>query len=274
EAHVIGYERPEGVEAAGAVVVPGVIEGCPVVSVDAGFWSLDDPVVDLTGCASLRELGCDVPYGGEVDASGLADLERASVSGCSSADFSGCPALSELQVGGPLGYLALSGASSLERLDISFLTVLGGGDHLLSGTGLAEALAGSPSLESLSIGLGWPRDVAPALGDLALPSLPSLRELSLGPVGVESLDLTGCPALEYVYCEGNLLESLDLSALPSLVSLDCSDNLLTSLDVSGCPSLTWLDCSRNRIADLSELRDWLQLKGHDGSIEPQLAGAG
>ncbi|MBM6786861.1 hypothetical protein H6A33_11865, partial [Collinsella tanakaei] len=37
---------------------------------------------------------------------------------------------------------------------------------------------------------------------------------------------------------------------------------------------TWLDCSRNRIADLSELRDWLQLKGHDGSIEPQLAGAG
>ncbi|MBM6786830.1 S-layer homology domain-containing protein, partial [Collinsella tanakaei] len=37
EAHVIGYERPEGVEAAGAVVVPGVIEGCPVVSVDAGF---------------------------------------------------------------------------------------------------------------------------------------------------------------------------------------------------------------------------------------------
>ncbi|WP_158095789.1 leucine-rich repeat domain-containing protein [Collinsella sp. An271] len=75
-------------------------------------------------------------------------------------------------------------------------------------------------------------------------------------------------------CSGNLIESLDLSGLPALERLDCWDNLIESLDVSACPSLWQLYCQGNRIADLTALREWLAQDGRLGAVEPQLAGEG
>ena len=60
-----------------------------------------------------------------------------------------------------------------------------------------------------------------------------------------SLDLSGCPALEELWCTNNELTELDLSNNGVLKELYCYNNALTSLDVSGCEALTVVSCTKN-----------------------------
>ena len=65
---------------------------------------------------------------------------------------------------------------------------------------------------------------------------------------VTSIDVTKCPALEYLYCYGNQLTSLDVSKNTVLKDLSCSENQLTSLDISKNTALEYLDCSDNQFS--------------------------
>lgn len=69
-----------------------------------------------------------------------------------------------------------------------------------------------------------------------------------------SLDVSKCPALEYLNCFGNHLTSLNVSKNPALKELWCYENALTSLDVSGCTALKELDCGDNNLTSLDVSR--------------------
>ena len=61
--------------------------------------------------------------------------------------------------------------------------------------------------------------------------------------------MTNLPALEQLWCPGNLLSDLDLSQQTDLRALNCSNNQLTSLDISKCrPS--YIECMQNKISNL------------------------
>ncbi len=68
--------------------------------------------------------------------------------------------------------------------------------------------------------------------------------------GLNSLDVSKCPALTWLNCESNNLTSLDVSKNTALTHLDCHENNLTSLDVSKNTALTYLDCSHNDLTSL------------------------
>ena len=62
-----------------------------------------------------------------------------------------------------------------------------------------------------------------------------------------SMDLSGCKALEFLNCSGNQLKGLDVSLCSKLLVLNCEKNILTSLKTSNCSQLRDLHCSDNNL---------------------------
>ncbi len=85
-------------------------------------------------------------------------------------------------------------------------------------------------------------------------SLPRLRMLHCGEIGIEQLDLSRVPQLEEIWCDHNRLTTIDLSKVPLLRVLYCSGNALEEIDVSGVTSLEQLECKCNRLMDLNVSR--------------------
>ena len=67
-----------------------------------------------------------------------------------------------------------------------------------------------------------------------------------------SLDVSGCSALQTLYCYDNQLTSLDVSGCSALWELRCYGNQLTSLDLTDCVNLNSLWCNDNKF-QLSDL---------------------
>ena len=67
---------------------------------------------------------------------------------------------------------------------------------------------------------------------------------------LDALNISSCPALEFLYCDDCALPGLSLAGLDKLRILHCNGNQLTTLDVSGLSSLTTLWCYDNEIADM------------------------
>lgn len=67
---------------------------------------------------------------------------------------------------------------------------------------------------------------------------------------LESLDVSGCPMLDTLYCTGNDIKILYTGANIRLERLWCSGNQLTSLDVSSNPALKILYCLGNQLTEL------------------------
>ncbi|MBR4636034.1 MAG: hypothetical protein IKO51_06670 [Clostridia bacterium] len=64
------------------------------------------------------------------------------------------------------------------------------------------------------------------------------------------LNISDCPAMQRVFCDGTLVSELDLSNKPLLYSIGCSDTQITELDVSGAPQLCFLNCAFSNISSL------------------------
>ena len=64
-------------------------------------------------------------------------------------------------------------------------------------------------------------------------------------------DLSGCTALENLYCYYNQLTSLNVSGCTALYALLCYDNRLTAIDVSDCTALGYLHCYNNQLTSLN-----------------------
>lgn len=75
-----------------------------------------------------------------------------------------------------------------------------------------------------------------------------LKELRIRNLGLNSLDLSTCPELEYLDIEDNKISGrLDLSNKKALKKVLCSDNSIEELDVSNCQNLEYLSCKEQDI---------------------------
>jgi len=66
-----------------------------------------------------------------------------------------------------------------------------------------------------------------------------------------TLDVSGCTALDWLYCYSNQLTALNVSGCTALDAIDCRANQLTALNVSGCTALTDLNCRANQLTALN-----------------------
>ena len=96
-------------------------------------------------------------------------------------------------------------------------------------------------------------NIASVAGIEMMPNLVSLKVsgTSMSSKGkLTSIDLSGNPQLETLYCEYNSLTTLDLSKLPALKVLKCGYNELTSITFCNNTSLYYITCSSNRLTEL------------------------
>jgi hypothetical protein len=85
-----------------------------------------------------------------------------------------------------------------------------------------------------------------------------------------TLNASGCTSLESIHCAYNRLRSIDLTGCTSLELLFCNDNRLTSLDISaGYHTMFDLYCSHNYLRDTSNLRSEMSYLSHQWLIEFQ-----
>ena len=78
----------------------------------------------------------------------------------------------------------------------------------------------------------------------------TLQGSSSTPGRIAKLDLSGCTALEELYCSYNPLTELDLSKNKELRSCVVQNTPLTKLNVSGCTALEKLNCNYNQLTEL------------------------
>ncbi len=64
---------------------------------------------------------------------------------------------------------------------------------------------------------------------------------------LNKLDVTKCPLIYRLICNGNNLTELDLTKLTYLISLSCMNNNITSLDLSNCKQLSQVKIDGNRM---------------------------
>ena len=87
-----------------------------------------------------------------------------------------------------------------------------------------------------------------------------ITDLEWGGLGlVGSLNLSGLPALRYVYLSGNNLSSLNFSDSVTMKTLEAGSSNLLSIDVTGCSGLEELGVSSNLLSELS-IQGCLSLK--------------
>ena len=65
-----------------------------------------------------------------------------------------------------------------------------------------------------------------------------------------SINLSGCKALQHLYCHGCKLTAIDLTDCTELIGLDCGTNLLTTIDPSPCNKMKSFVCSGNQLTTI------------------------
>jgi Leucine-rich repeat (LRR) protein len=65
-----------------------------------------------------------------------------------------------------------------------------------------------------------------------------------------SINLSGCKALQHLYCHGCKLTAIDLTDCTELIYLDCGTNLLTTIDPSPCKKVMSFVCSGNQLTTI------------------------
>ena len=85
-------------------------------------------------------------------------------------------------------------------------------------------------------------------GDVDLRDIDAMTYTEIRTTGITGLDLSGCSALERVYCYENRLTALNVKNCVSLDFLSCYDNDLKELDVSDSLNIKVLWCHFNKIS--------------------------
>lgn len=84
------------------------------------------------------------------------------------------------------------------------------------------------------------------LTGIDLSGCPNLIRLNCDGNCIESLDLSNCTYLEGLYCASNSIAEIDLSHNPELKELNIENNLLSSIDISAQNKLQTLNIGTNR----------------------------
>ena len=157
-----------------------------------------------------------------------------------SADFSICPALKSLDVGGSVGlstlvlpatleYLNVTSCSKLKKLDLTVcpeLNELGAG---YTGFVVAPDLSKNAKLESVSFG-----SIKFSTVDVSNNS--ELKSIYVGGDTFNKLDVTKNPKLESLSVSG-IISELNVTQNPLLKSLNFANTKISSIDLTNCPLL-------------------------------------
>ncbi|MFT3795674.1 T9SS type A sorting domain-containing protein [Flavobacterium sp.] len=156
---------------------------------------------------------------------------------------------------GTLGSINLSGCSSLEMLTASVNPVQS--LHLSGAVALKEIAMESTLLEQVDltglVNLEKVNFSKSALANVTVGNLPKLKFFRIDQSysrNLESLDFSGCPALETIWADYSGLRSLNVKNLGNLKTIRSNGNRLQSLDISGNTSLASLFCDYNELESL------------------------
>jgi len=105
-----------------------------------------------------------------------------------------------------------------------------------------------PNLEKIEI--DGANNLEKKITSLNLGNKPKLRSFYCPNNELINLDLTGCPNLEVVICDGNQLTKIKLGQLENLTKLDCENNEIEELNIQNCSNLKHLACSYNLLTNL------------------------
>jgi hypothetical protein len=150
--------------------------------------------------------------------------------------------------------IQLSEALAVTRLKLNY-TSIHSLQGILSFPNLTELECKSTQLASLNpAGLAYLTrlDIGfSSVQTLSVTGLPALEYLICSNNGMDTLTgLTDCPNLINVYCGTNSITTLDCTGLTHLESFNCEYNHLTELKVAGCSNLVQLCCRGHSIPNL------------------------
>ncbi|MCM1222465.1 MAG: leucine-rich repeat domain-containing protein [Lachnospiraceae bacterium] len=214
--------------------------------------------LDLKNCLELRDLSCENTNLTRLDVSPCSLLESLRLrnnSGLSFLNASGCEALSSLnQYGQDNSYpiladtLILNGCTSLEEFNLT------GNDMKymdISGCTALRSFYEPQSICTLRMVNTWERIALTfPIQHLDMRGSDKTTYLQCSGLGITSIDLDGCSALETIDCSSNQISKLNVKNFKSLKYLNASKNHMTSLNVVGCSTLEWLNCSDNDLPRL------------------------
>ncbi len=83
-----------------------------------------------------------------------------------------------------------------------------------------------------------------------IESFINLKKLDCEINGLENLDVTQLPSLEYLNCRSNFITILNVSQNPNLTFLWCTVNEISELNLTQNPNLELLRCSSNQLTEL------------------------
>lgn len=192
----------------------------------------------------------DADYDGKLQASEAAEVTEIDCSDLGIASLEGIAAFTNLRTlmanDNPLHEIDVTANTKLTRLE-------------LIRTGFASlAIADMPELESLLCD-GLKDNEVGSLQTLSITGCPALKELFCQENSLRTLTLSNTPALEILRFNTNGLVDLDLSGCPALRELYGWDNRLAALDLSANKALTSVELQRNRLTSL-ELTDMPELQ--------------
>ncbi|MBO6162231.1 MAG: hypothetical protein J6O53_03155 [Eubacterium sp.] len=175
-----------------------------------------------------------------------------------SVNVSGCSSLKTIRVMTGLQEFSFDGCSNLESIDLIIENEDGGcldfsGHEKLKSVSLGgniKSVDFSDCINLYLLILGHGNPSASYLENkLYSPySGPAIYGYKSGMI--ESVNLSGCVALDCFICTGNKLTELNLLDCVALRTLLIAANQLNSIDVSGCSELLALDCSYNNLTEI------------------------
>ena len=234
--------------------------------------------VNFPNNKSLKELYCGGPRLSVLDVSmSVLEVLDCSDTKLSSLNIEGCTSLKSLSIDAEGLFLDLSNCPNLEELyvistenlDVSnspLLKTL----HCVNSIFVGMDLAKNPLLENLklegtnqvfidisknfhliNVELFIPiRHTSLDLSNRTSLKTFSYREWGGGGQTLETLNLSGCTALESLNLEYIRLVSLNVSGCPKLSVLNCYNSGLSELNIKGCTNLTEIDCRGNNLTEL------------------------
>lgn len=208
--------------------------------------------IDFTQCPKLESVNCYIS-GDNIKS-----------------DFSKCPRLKYLFLGGNITDLNVTGCTGLKimecqncklsKLDISSCTQLEILDcsrnqitqlDVSPCAALTKLFCSQNKLTTLDVSKNAKLTIL-NLGSNKLTNLDVSKNTKLASLKIEgnqlaNLDVSKNTKLATLLCNYNKIKTLNLSKCPELRELTCSKNQITDIDISGCPMLYFITCSSNQL---------------------------
>ncbi len=117
--------------------------------------------------------------------------------------------------------------------------------------GAKAELAWSNGEKTSLVASGQPQALTVKAEGLTITTENALTVFYMPSAGLSTLDVSGAPALQKLFCQDNALAELELEANTALKDIDCQGNKLAKLNLSKNTALEFVNCAQNELTSLS-----------------------